>query len=174
MGACSGRSLQVSFEHGRALAGGDFFQPNFFTATMSEHGLPVGGPDIPDPSRILAQHRYKASLTVHFHHHQGKRYPPAGPTARHLECNEVVACDAEGKDNGRSAVQDLCKSVGPSAPVHPAGKIAGVHRVLLFAQVADLGASTSVPRTLHQQPLRGIVEVGIRKRPGKHPVPLSP
>jgi hypothetical protein len=87
----------------------------------------------PDPSGVPAQHRYQVSLTVHYHHHEGERYPPTGPTARHLERDEVVACDAAGKDNGRSAVQDSRKSVGSFSPVHSAGEIAGDHRNLLSA-----------------------------------------
>jgi hypothetical protein len=53
VGACAGRSLQVSFQDGRALLSGDFFEPNFFTTTMMQHGLVAGGPDVPDPSSIL-------------------------------------------------------------------------------------------------------------------------
>jgi hypothetical protein len=29
------------------LTGGDFFEPNFFTTTMMQHGLPTSTPDVP-------------------------------------------------------------------------------------------------------------------------------
>jgi len=93
----------------RALVSGDFFEPNFFATTMMQHGLSAGGPDVPEPSSILAQHRYQVSLAVHYRHHQRKRNPPVGPTAHSLQRNEVVPCDTAGKDDRRGAVEDSCK-----------------------------------------------------------------
>jgi len=59
---------------------------------MFENRLPVLGPNILDPSSILAQHRHQISLAVHDRHHERKRYPATRPTALHLQGHEIVAC----------------------------------------------------------------------------------
>ncbi len=56
MGTRSRGTLEVGFQDGGTLAGGDLFEGNFLTTAAAQDGSSTGCTDVADPLRVLSEH----------------------------------------------------------------------------------------------------------------------
>src|SRR3712207_4470723 len=115
----SGRSFEVSLQHGRAAICLNLFQAHLLATTMTEGDIAPRSLHVPHPVHFLSEHGHEVALASNENHDERYTDDLARPTAWHLEGDQVIRSDSERMECGPASVEDACHQIGTSTTVEP-------------------------------------------------------
>jgi len=110
---------QVSFQHGRAQLGLDLFEQHALGTPVAQDCVARRSLHVLDPGHVGPMIRYEVSFPAKNRHHERQRNRPTGTTPRHLQCDEIIRCDATCEHGGHSSIEHAGQGILALSPIEP-------------------------------------------------------